>query len=340
MIRVTYWLDANLDEGQNMTISNQEASTSSTASTAGFGSGITELQGKRNFVTLHRDVWAAVWKHKAVFLVMPLLVWLPLDIVVDFVASLSDDFLTSMKIMNKVNNLLSMTIGLAIVGAMTHAVDAYGRGGSIAPFAALKKGASELPALIVPSMIAGFIITGCTLLFIIPGIIATARLSLFVPVVIFEGKRGTDALKRSNELVKKLGTARLAAFGLTTYLAYVGLTAVLPLIYGLVFPEDYGVIDSIVGGVLGAPGNLLMVGIAVGCSMLYNDAVSAETAAEYGKSTARYLWPYGGTLEGFGHKLPVPKAASTVFFALVLLAGVVSLSAFGFVLYEAAVAVQ
>lgn len=303
----------------------------STASTAGFGTGITELQGERSFITLHRDVWAALWEHKVLFLLMPVLAWLPYDVITELTVG-------PLHHLNRGSGIFSMLLGLTLMSAVTVAVDRLGRGLDLEPLEALKLGFGQIGALIWPTMLAGFISGLCSLFFIIPGLIAMARLSLVIPVVIFEGKRGADALRRSNELVSQCGTARLMAYGLTTYIAYLGLTQILPMTYGLTLvTEEYGVLDSLVSVILGAPRNVLMIGITIGCTMLYNDAVSLETLRSDGKLQARYLWPFGRALDGFGQKRNLPKPASAVHFVAVLVAGVFAISALGFMLYESVI---
>jgi hypothetical protein len=84
-------------------------------------------------------------------------------------------------------------------------------------------GFRHLGSVILIALLAGLVIFVGFLLLIIPGIIAAVALSVVIPVFVFEGKRGTEALGRSWNLVKGqfwhvLGTILLAAIiaGLVT----------------------------------------------------------------------------------------------------------------------------
>ncbi len=66
----------------------------------------------------------------------------------------------------------------------------------------LRRALPRLGAVFLVTLLAGFITAFAFLLFIVPGIIAIARLFAAQPIVVIERRGATEALSRSNDLVK------------------------------------------------------------------------------------------------------------------------------------------
>jgi hypothetical protein len=98
--------------------------------------------------------------------------------------------------------LLSILINLILLGAIAWAVATIlvGREPDLAE--SYRFGYRRIWSILLVAILSGLAIFGGLILLIIPGVIILVRLFASIPTVVVEGRRGTDALGRSWNLVK------------------------------------------------------------------------------------------------------------------------------------------
>ena len=106
--------------------------------------------------------------------------------------------------------LLASTIGIVLAFVMSFVVQAAVSraaaqatiGDPVDTQSSYRWGFQHLGSVIAISLLVGLLILAGFILLFIPGLIVAVMLSVAIPVFVFEGKRGTEALRRSWDLVK------------------------------------------------------------------------------------------------------------------------------------------
>ncbi len=293
-------------------------------SSAGVGAGLYTLHGPRSLAELHRDVWTVLRRHPVVFVALPVLAWLPFDFVLDLLVTNLGGDLQALNVTNKIERLFQFTLGTALLTTAVAASMRLGQGQDIGPGEAFSAGVKAWVKTVGPLLIAG-IMTGLGfLLLLVPGFILLARYSLVIPVVLYEGQSSSAALSRSTELVKRLGTGKVLAYGFTTYVCYLGLTQLGFMAYGWFFPDTLGLgpAESVLNALLTAPANVLPIGLALGTVMLYHDAITLEKQDQ----APAALHPFGLSLRAYGKTVDAPTSTSLLPLAAALLTGAAALT--------------
>lgn len=119
--------------------------------------------------------------------------------------------------------VLAFVMSFVVQAAVSRAAAQATVGDPVDTESSYRWGFKHLGSVIAIALLAGLVILVGFILLIIPGIIAAVMLSVVIPVLVFEDKRGTEALRRSWDLVKgsfwhALGTILLAGIiaGLVT----------------------------------------------------------------------------------------------------------------------------
>jgi Membrane domain of glycerophosphoryl diester phosphodiesterase len=112
--------------------------------------------------------------------------------------------------------VLAFVMSFVVQAAVSRAAAQATIGDPVDTETSYRWGFQHLGSVILIALLSGLFILVGLVLFIIPGIIVLVMLCVVIPVLVFEGKRGTEALRRSWELVKgsfwhALGTILLAA---------------------------------------------------------------------------------------------------------------------------------
>lgn len=115
--------------------------------------------------------------------------------------------------------LFSFVLGPLVTGASTYAVSEIFLGRTPTFGEALGRAWASFGRILSASIMVGLIVMGGTLLFIIPGIIWSFGLALYVPAIIVEGARAGESRRRSWELTR----------------GYKGKVAIIYIAYGAVF---------------------------------------------------------------------------------------------------------
>ena len=98
--------------------------------------------------------------------------------------------------------LISVIITAVLQAAILRAAAQATIGDPVDPQESYRFGFKRLGSVILVSVLVGLAVLGGLILLIIPGLIFLVLLSVSVPVLIVENRRGTDAMSRSWNLVK------------------------------------------------------------------------------------------------------------------------------------------
>lgn len=140
------------------------------------------------------DVYRRLWRRSVV-------VAGAIFVVVAFAQALAERNKTSLTLL--VSLVLSLVGGLLVQGALVEVVRDLHEGRAPAPVREYyDRTRGRLGTLLGSSLLYGLGITLGFLLLIVPGLIAIARWSLIVPLVMIERKGWRDAFRRSSELVR------------------------------------------------------------------------------------------------------------------------------------------
>jgi hypothetical protein len=101
-----------------------------------------------------------------------------------------------------VTAIISVIISAALQAAILRAAAQATIGDPVDPEESYRFGFKRLGSVILVSLLVGLAIAGGFILLIIPGIIFLVMLSVSIPVLIVENRRGTEAMGRSWNLVK------------------------------------------------------------------------------------------------------------------------------------------
>jgi len=242
------------------------------------------LTDLRDLAGLHRDVWAIVRQNPLVFVVLPALLWLPFDFLSEWVSlATSDDVFTQIRTAQRVGRIGEMLAGTLIPAIVLFTLREGMNGKKVGMGEALKGGASLWGKVFSALFTAGLYALGGFLLLILPGFVVTARVSLAPVVVLFEGKTGSEAVKRSMEIVKERGTTRILLWGFAGYCVY--LVLAMSLAMGVGFAESaLGLPETaLVNALSSIPANLIMVGILIGTAVIYVDSVEVKASYPLGR---------------------------------------------------------
>ena len=101
-----------------------------------------------------------------------------------------------------VGTALAILVAAVLQAAVTRAAAQATIGDPVDVTSSYRWGFSRLGAVLVVAVLLFLVILGGLILFVIPGLIFAVMLSVSIPALVIEGKRGTEALGRSWQLVK------------------------------------------------------------------------------------------------------------------------------------------
>ncbi len=157
----------------------------------------------RSFAELHRDVWRVVRTAPAVFVLVPAVLWLPIDVLLELaVRRLDGDWLAELRFITRAGTVLEAIVGTLVTAIFLAALRDLGAGRQISTRRAVQEGFKLWGRIVVVYISAAIRIGLATLLLIIPGIYLALRYVLATPAAIFEDKSGVAALEASAAYMK------------------------------------------------------------------------------------------------------------------------------------------
>jgi len=142
-----------------------------------------------------------------------------------------------------------------VVGAITYMVSERYLEHPLTVGQAMSRTMGIFPGLLGAQILVGIWVVLGMLLFIIPGIIWAFTLSLVVPAVVLEGKRGSDALVRSKQLVKydrNKVVGVVMAMGVIVWILVVALGGAWGIMAGMVVHDFTNPIFEVGGQLIGS----------------------------------------------------------------------------------------
>jgi len=255
------------------------------------------LSGPRDLAQLHRDVWAVMRARPMVFALLPALLWLPFDLLSEFVTANDDNLLAQLSMAQKIGNIGNLAVGIFLMTLFPVVLKEMGAGRQPGLGEASSRATSLWGRVLWVSIISGFFGGLALLLFIVPGIYLFVCFSLVAPVAVFEDLRGGDVLKRSRALVQQRGFWAVFGYGVAFYAVYI----VLSLAPGMVVSFGLELLEVPEHWALSAltsmPINIVSSALVIGATLVYLDA-----------SGHRALSPVGTDLvTNDGRRLPLPS---------------------------------
>lgn len=172
------------------------------------GKGV-QLDKDRDLSTLLDEAFGLYRRHLGLFVLLAAAVVVPVDLVVSGIGlgQITSDYdadppLEAALVPAAVSALVTVPL---ITAMLVHALLAIARGETPTAGSAARDGLDAFTPVLVVVLLAGLIVALGFVAFIVPGIVALVFLSVAVQSVVVEGRRGTDALRRSFELVRGNG---------------------------------------------------------------------------------------------------------------------------------------
>jgi hypothetical protein len=275
----------------------------------------------RSFTGLHRDAWALLRSNPVVLLAIPALLWFPFDVVSEWMSTgAGEELLEQFRAAQRIGNLGSLIVGTLTTAMIMVAMREAAQGRTIGVAEAFREGAKLWGTMIGVLFIGGLYTVLGLLCFVVPGFIVAARIALAPAVVVFEGRSASDAIRRSNEIVKARGTGTIMLWGFLAYIIYAVLSLLVIFVFafaGEIFfaGSESSLLYGVFSAAVGAPINLVASGVLVGSAIVYVDAV--------GKAA---LYPVGRELSIEGERR-VPHPAGTGALGVAISAGLAGVGA-------------
>ena len=241
----------------------------------------------RELPALHRDVRRIFALAPLVMIVLPLAVWLPLDYLAEFLAPEMDNLRDDMRAYQRISNALEFFVGTFVFGTTLAAVRRIGANEDASVGACVREAKEKYGRLLVTVWSAGWRIGLGFLVFIIPGIVLTARYALALPIVAWSEHKvcGVDALHESEELMEGHGR-RVLSYGAWGYMMWTCMLMLphLALVYLALYGVEMGMASAWeypewLATLLTWPMHLVAVGVTAGTALIYRDIVAQDADA-------------------------------------------------------------
>ena len=224
----------------------------------------------RTFAELHRDVWEVVKRAPALFVLIPILLWFPVDVVLEIVTrDQGGDWMEELRIYNRLAQVANAFIGTLVSAVFLAALVDMGLTRRVVAGRVLREGLSLWGHLIGLFFLIGLRFLFGLVLLIIPGIYLLIRYSLAAPTAAFEGISGTRALRASAEYMK--GKYLRVALGVSAAALIYAPFGLAPIFLA---PPAAGALLSAVTTI---PINVLGSFLTIGLALIYIDARSDVT---------------------------------------------------------------
>jgi tetratricopeptide (TPR) repeat protein len=255
----------------------------------------------RGFAALHRDVWRIAKIAPVIFLVLPAVVWFPIDVLIEvLLPALTLDEWQQVRYSIQLASLAQWIFGSLVVAIQLCALRAMANGEQVRFATALRDGFFAWSQLMGVFFASAWRVGIGFLLLVVPGIYLMVRYALASPVAIFEDKHGSAALEASRDYVKGCGW-KVFFVALGSLCLYVPITSA-PF---FLVPMDAG---PLLIAVAGMPTNIAVHLFVVPLALIYADRrrdwfpaapigqvdLAAPTAIEPPRTGRRGVWLAGG----------------------------------------------
>jgi len=278
------------------------------------------VPGPRDLAALQRDTLALMRKAPALFVLLPVVVFLPFDFINELVSSAvggddAEGALRGLRTYHRVGQWIELGVGSLLAATLLSATVAIGEGRTMSMGEALKAGSAAWGRALKTTFISGAIAGIATLFFIVPGLVLGTRYMLAVPASVIDGLEQRDARAKSTSLVQERGTFRLFCWGFAAVFSWYVLSLVPTMTVGMLMPSISPVADAAINALRSAPWNIVGAGLVVAAGLLYLEL-----------SGRSLQWPVGLALrDARGGRLTGPQSTGQV--ALAVVGGVAGLCA-------------
>lgn len=228
-----------------------------------------ENRNFRSFAELHSDVWRLVFQYPLLFIVLPVIVWFPFDLLAEYVAlKQGGGFVSQLKAYQQISRITSFFVGGWINAILFVAIYKIAHSEKVGFGKTLADGSDEYGKMLSVIFSFSWRVGLGLILFILPGIVLALRYALAIPVAIFEDVDGKTALEISSEYMKGKN------WRLIFYLL-IGLCIYVPGIIGLTSfaPEQE---TPLLNAVTTIPFNIFGMLFSVTLGLLYADATGNQ----------------------------------------------------------------
>jgi hypothetical protein len=292
------------------------------------------VPGPRDLASLQRDTFALMKKAPTIFVLFPILAFLPFDFANELISALvsgdSDEpsaAFAGIRAYSRISQWIELGVGSYVAATVLSAMVAIGEGRTLTLGEAMKVGGTAWGRAVHTTFISGLIIGLSTLLFLIPGLVMATRYVLAVPASVIDGLAQTEARAKSTALVQERGAWRLFLWSAAAVLSW-NLVPMVPVVAASwLTPTVSPGVDAAVSALLSSVWNVVGAGLVVAAGLLYLELSGRSLQWPVGMSLrdaqgARLAGPAGTGQAG----LVVVGVAAGVSFILVIPAMILSVA--------------
>ncbi len=160
-------------------------------------------RAERSFSNLHLDLWRVVRSNPVLFIIVPVVAWYPFDLFAEYIAqAASRDFLSQLRVYSRLNQLGELLVGTWVAAVVFNEVRRLATGSPATLRFAILDGTRQYGRFLKTAWSVAWRVGVGTILLVIPGIVLSVWYSLAMPVTVFEGPSGGDAVRASRELMR------------------------------------------------------------------------------------------------------------------------------------------
>jgi hypothetical protein len=234
------------------------------------------VPGPRDLASLQRDTFALMKKAPTIFVLFPILAFLPFDFANELISALvsgdSDEpgaAFAGIRAYSRISQWIELGVGSYVAATVLSAMVTIGEGRTPTLGEAMKVGGTVWGRAVHTTFISGLIIGLSTLLFLIPGLVMATRYVLAVPASVIDGLAQTEARAKSTALVQERGAWRLFLWSAAAVLSW-NLVPMVPVVAASwLTPTVSPGVDAAVSALLSSVWNVVGAGLVVAAGLLY-----------------------------------------------------------------------
>jgi hypothetical protein len=234
------------------------------------------VPGPRDLAGLQRDTFALMKKAPTIFVLFPILAFLPFDFANELISTLvsgdSDEpgaAFAGFRAYHRISQWIELGVGSYVAATVLSAMVAIGEGRTPTLGEAMKVGGTAWGRAVHTTFISGLIIGLSTLLFLIPGLVMATRYVLAVPASVIDGLAQTEARAKSTALVQERGAWRLFLWSAAAVLSW-NLVPMVPVVAASwLTPTISPGVDAAVSALWSSVWNVVGAGLVIAAGLLY-----------------------------------------------------------------------
>ncbi len=245
----------------------------------------------------------------AVFIALPVLAFLPFDLLNEFLSSAfgAGGTFAEMRAYHRVAQLIELGVGSLVAATVLQATVAVGEGRAPTTLQALKEGVAAWGRAIKTTFVSGVFIGVASIFLLVPGLVLATRYMLAVPASVIDGLDSTAARAKSTALVKERGAVRLFLWGIAAVFSWYVLAMLPTMTMSLLMPTVPFAVEASINAVFTSIWNVVGTGFVVAVGLLYLEI--------NGRSLQ---WPAGLSLRtSEGQRIVGPQSSGQVLLAAV-----------------------